>query len=86
MKARVTLKDVAIKVGVHSSTVARVLNPMTRNMVTEEIAQKILNVSAEMGYRPNAFAKSLREIPTILLMRWAFSTGLMQFGVFRTRG
>ena len=60
MKARVTLKDVAIKVGVHSSTVSRVLNPMTRNMVTEEIAQKILNVSAEMGYRPNAFAKSLR--------------------------
>ena len=30
--------------------------------------------------------KGLREIPTILLMRWAFSTGLMQFGIFRARG
>ena len=30
--------------------------------------------------------KSFREIPTILLMNWAFGNGLMQFGVFRCRG
>ncbi len=35
---------------------------------------------------PLAVLKGLREIPTILLMRWAFKNGLMQFGVFRTRG
>tara|TARA_Y100001968_G_scaffold122262_1_gene111244 strand:+ start:2475 stop:3410 length:936 start_codon:yes stop_codon:yes gene_type:complete len=34
----------------------------------------------------NSLLKSLREIPTILLMRWAFASGLMQFGVFRSRG
>ena len=27
--------------------------------------------------------QGLRETPTLLLMRWAFATGLMQFGVFR---
>ena len=47
-KSRVTLKDVANRVGVHSSTVSRVLNSKTRNMVTEEIADKILSVVAEI--------------------------------------
>jgi MPBQ/MSBQ methyltransferase len=28
-------------------------------------------------------ALGLREVPTILLMHWAFTTGLMQFGVFK---
>jgi len=35
---------------------------------------------------PRTLFKGLREIPTILLMRWAFANGLMEFGVFRTRG
>tara|TARA_B100000427_G_scaffold5938_1_gene5574 strand:+ start:17 stop:949 length:933 start_codon:yes stop_codon:yes gene_type:complete len=30
--------------------------------------------------------KASREIPTILMMRWSFSTGLMRFGVFKSRG
>jgi len=30
--------------------------------------------------------KGLREIPTILMMRWSFSIGLMRFGVFKSRG
>lgn len=59
-KPRVTLKDVAIKVGVHSSTVSRVLNPVTKDMVTKEIANKILSAVTEMGYRPNTFAQSLK--------------------------
>jgi hypothetical protein len=29
--------------------------------------------------------QGLRETPTILLMHWAFASGLMQFGVFRGR-
>ena len=59
-KPRITLKDVAIKVGVHSSTVSRVLNPATKSMVTEAIANRILSVVADMGYRPNTFAQSLK--------------------------
>ena len=30
--------------------------------------------------------KAFREIPTILMMRWSFSKGLMRFGVFKSRG
>ena len=39
-------------------------------------------VFTELGL--NGFIKGAREIPTILLMRWAFANGLMKFGVFRT--
>ncbi len=35
---------------------------------------------------PLALVKSIREIPTILLMNWAFRKGLMEFGVFKCRG
>ena len=35
---------------------------------------------------PLAIIKSLREIPTILLMNWAFRKGLMEFGVYKCRG
>ena len=34
----------------------------------------------------SSFLKALREIPTILMMRWSFSRGLMRFGVFKSRG
>ena len=30
--------------------------------------------------------KAFREIPTILMMRWSFSRGMMRFGVFKSRG
>tara|TARA_Y100001968_G_scaffold52748_1_gene43786 strand:- start:57 stop:980 length:924 start_codon:yes stop_codon:yes gene_type:complete len=33
-----------------------------------------------------SFLKAFREIPTILMMRWSFASGLMQFGVFKSRG
>jgi MPBQ/MSBQ methyltransferase len=32
---------------------------------------------------PSAVIQGLRETPTLLLMHWAFATGMMQFGVFR---
>ena len=35
---------------------------------------------------PLAIVKSIREIPTILLMDWAFRKGLMEFGVYKCRG
>ncbi|MCP9809518.1 methyltransferase domain-containing protein [Cyanobium sp. HWJ4-Hawea] len=38
---------------------------------------------AILGLGPKALLQGLRETPTILLMHWAFATGLMQFGVFR---
>jgi len=38
----------------------------------------------KLGLR--SFLKAFREIPTILMMRWSFSIGLMRFGVFKSRG
>jgi len=35
---------------------------------------------------PSAIIKSLREVPTIVLMNWAFRKGLMEFGVYKCRG
>jgi len=59
-KGRVTLRDVADKVGVHPSTVSRVLSPDTQAMVSEEVAERVRDVVAEMGYRANPFAYSLK--------------------------
>ena len=42
------------------------------------------NVILSLG--PGAIVKSIREVPTILLMDWAFKRGLMEFGVFKCRG
>jgi len=59
-KSRVTLRDIAQYVGVHPSTVSRVLNPSTRQMVTEAIAIKVDKAAEKLGYRPNTFAQSLK--------------------------
>ena len=59
-RSRVTLRDIAQNVGVHASTVSRVLNPSTRKMVTEEIAVKVTHAAEKLGYRPNTFAQSLK--------------------------
>ncbi|KGG14731.1 MULTISPECIES: methyltransferase domain-containing protein [unclassified Prochlorococcus] len=42
------------------------------------------DVLIELG--PKSFIQALREVPTILVMKWAFANGLMQFGIFRSRG
>ena len=38
----------------------------------------------KLGFK--SISKAFREIPTILIMRWAFSRGLMKYGVFKSRG
>jgi LacI family transcriptional regulator len=60
MKRQVTLKDVAKAAGVHVSTASRALDPKNRHLITPEAAQRILDVSRELGYRHNAAAAALR--------------------------
>ena len=63
----VTIKDVAVRSGVHASTVSRVLNPATRTMVSPELARRVLNVAEELGYRRNPLASGLRTRRTFTI-------------------
>lgn len=53
-----TILDVARRAGVSVSTVSHVLND-TR-YVSEELRQRVLSAVDELGYQPNALARSLR--------------------------
>ncbi len=59
-RPRITLRDVARRVGVHPSTVSRALNPSTRRMVTPEIARRVVEAADALGYRPNPIAYGLK--------------------------
>lgn len=59
-RSKATIHDVAKAVGVHPSTVSRVMNPSTRHMVTAEIARKVSEAARSLGYHRNALAHSLR--------------------------
>jgi LacI family transcriptional regulator len=56
----ITLKQVAERVGVHASTVSRALNPATRSMVVEAVVERVMKSAADLGYRPDPVAASLR--------------------------
>lgn len=49
----------------------------------DSIVEGLRRPAAVLGLGPGAVLQGLRETPTLLLMDWAFRTGLMQFGVFR---
>lgn len=55
-----TLKSLAEIIGVHPSTVGRVMDPQTRHMVGEEVRQRVLKEAARHGYRPNKLAAAMR--------------------------
>ena len=59
-RARVTIREVAERVGVHPSTVSRVLNPTTRGRITPEIVAKVTAAANDLGYTPNQAARGLR--------------------------
>ena len=50
----------------------------------DSILEGLRRPMAVLGLGPRAVLQGLRETPTLLLMHWAFSTGLMDFGVFRS--
>ncbi|WP_344877285.1 LacI family DNA-binding transcriptional regulator [Allokutzneria multivorans] len=52
-----TLEDVAVRAGVSRATVSRVINKQPR--VSPETAAVVLSAAAELGYTPNAAARSL---------------------------
>jgi LacI family transcriptional regulator len=57
----VTLKDIAERAGVSTTTVSRILNGRETGVpIREETREKVLSVAAELGYRPNIMARALR--------------------------
>ena len=64
MKTRSNIKDIARLASVHPSTVSRVLNPATRSMVSEALAEEVLRIADELGYRRNPLASGLRTRKT----------------------
>ncbi len=49
----------------------------------DSILEGVRRPGTILSLGPRAVLQGLREAPTILLMHWAFSTGMMRFGVFR---
>ena len=57
----ITLKDIARKVGVHPSTVSRVLNSKNQSLrIPESTRKRIIQAAKEMNYQPNEMARGLR--------------------------
>lgn len=63
MAKRPTQADVARLAGVSRATVSYVLNDRARGRIpiTESTRQKVLQAAAELGYEPNALARSLKS-------------------------
>ena len=61
-------------------------NSYTNPSWYDSIIEGIRRPYAILSLGPLAIVKSIREIPTILLMNWAFKKGLMEFGVYKCRG
>ena len=57
----VRLVDIASAVGVHPSTVSRVLNGEIGHSLRPETIERILAEARARGYRPNALARALRQ-------------------------
>jgi LacI family transcriptional regulator len=57
---RPTIKDVAVRCGVHPSTVSRALNPAMSHLVAANVAKKIRGAAVALGYQPNVTAAGLR--------------------------
>lgn len=60
MPAKLTLREVAKRAGVHQSTASRALNPLTRSQVNAETAERVIRIATAAGYLPNGMARGLR--------------------------
>ena len=54
------LKDVAKQAGVSTATVSNVINKRM-NKVSSDVARKVQETAAELGYQPNLAARALRS-------------------------
>jgi LacI family transcriptional regulator len=57
--SKLTIKEVAMEVGVSTATISRVLN--NNGYVSEEVREKVLNAIERLNYQPNSIARSLKQ-------------------------
>ncbi|MBC9795730.1 LacI family DNA-binding transcriptional regulator [Sinomicrobium weinanense] len=67
MKKKVSLKDIAKKVGVSTATVSYVLSKGEESRVSLKVAEKVKKAARELNYRPNQIAKSLKSGKTFTI-------------------
>lgn len=60
MQKKVSLKDIAEKVGVSVTLVSYVLNNRMEGRINKEVAKKIRDTAARLNYQPNQLARSLK--------------------------
>jgi len=63
----VTLKDLALRAGVHPSTISRLANGDPRARVSPETRARVLTLLKETGYRPDYAGRSLRLKQSLVL-------------------
>jgi LacI family transcriptional regulator len=76
-----SLRTIADAVGVHPSTVSRALKDPKSARIAEETVERIRRTAEELGYAPNAWAKSLRTRRSMMVgltMPRLTDTGLAQ--------
>jgi len=80
MSKNVTIRDVAAAAGVSHQTVSRVIN--NRTDVADETRERVWQIIQELGYRPNAIARSLIQQRSFTL--GVVTAGLKYIGPSRT--
>ena len=80
MSKNVTIRDVAAAAGVSHQTVSRVIN--NRTDVADETRDRVWRIIQELGYRPNAIARSLIQQRSFTL--GVVTAGLKYIGPSRT--
>jgi LacI family transcriptional regulator len=61
MNKKVSLKDIAKKVGVSTATVSYALSKDKENKISAAVVEKVKKVAKELNYQPNQIAKSLKS-------------------------
>jgi len=62
---RITLRDVALEAGVHTSTASRALNADTRAVVNPQTVDRVLSAARRLDYSPHPLARGLRTNRTM---------------------
>jgi LacI family transcriptional regulator len=67
MKKKVSLKDIALEVGVSTALVSYVLNNQKEGRIRKEVADRIRTVARDLNYTTNQIARSLKTSKTFTI-------------------